>query len=159
MQLSTRTRTRGMTLIELMIVVSILGIIAAIVIPRFANANDTAKATSLASQINTVRKSLELYRNDHNDVYPTQAQLITNQWQALTNTTDITGDVAGSDHGPYFQKPPMNAFMDSSIVAADNAGAWQYDETNGRFLGVVPQSVYDSASDLRLDTNDLVVEP
>lgn len=150
---------RGLTLIELIIVVSIIGILAAIVIPRFSNANETARATALSSQLSTIRKSLELYRADHNGSYPTDAQLITNQWQALINTTDVSGNVAGEDHGPYFTKPPNNAFMDSNVVAADNSGAWQYNQDNGKIFGVVPQSVIDDASSLRLNANDLVAAP
>ena len=150
---------RGLTLIELMIVVTILGILAAIVIPTFSNANETAKGSALASQLNTVKKSLVMYNTDHNGTFPTDAQLITNQWQVLTNTTDINGDVTGSDFGPYFQKPPMNGFKDSSVVAADNSAAWQYDASTGTVQAVVPTAVISSAGDLHLDPTDLVASP
>lgn len=154
-----KTNRRGFSLIELLIIVSIIGILAAIVIPTFSNANETAKAGALASQINTVKKSLILYKNDHNGTYPTDAQLITNQWQALTTTTDIDGDVAGSDYGPYFIKPPFNAFMDSSVVAADNSAAWQYDASAGTIQAVVPSTVRDQADSLHLNDSDLVASP
>lgn len=150
---------RGFTLIELLIIVSIIGILAAIVIPTFSNANDTAKAGALASQINTVKKSLVLYNTDHNGVFPTEAQLITNQWQALTNSTDINGDTSGDDFGPYFQKPPFNAFMDSDVVAADNSAAWQYTPSTGTIQAVVPSTTVSSASELQLDPLDLVASP
>ena len=150
---------RGFSLIELLIIVTILGILAAIVIPKFSNASDATKASALASQLNTVRKSLELYRTDHNDTYPTDAQLITSQWQVLVNSTDISGNTAGSDHGPYFQKPPINSFTNTSTVAADNSGAWQYNAATGVIQAVVPQSIIDRAEELNLDTNDLVAAP
>lgn len=156
---SIRPNRRGMTLIELMIVVSILGILAAIVIPTFSNANETAKGSALASQLNTVKKSLVLYTTDHNGAFPTDAQLITNQWQVLTNTTDIDGAVSGSDYGPYFMKPPFNGFIDSNVVAADNSAAWQYDASAGTIQAVVPTAVIGSADDLQLDPNDLVASP
>lgn len=151
--------TRGLTLIELLIVVSILGILAAIVIPKFSNAADSAKSGAIASQLNIIKKGMVLYKTDHNEVYPTNAQLITNQWQVLTNTTDVTGDVAGDDFGPYFQKPPMNSYMSSSVVATDNSGGWQYDASTGKVRAVVPQSVIDQASDYNLDPSDLVAAP
>ncbi|MFK7790321.1 MAG: type II secretion system protein [Phycisphaeraceae bacterium] len=152
-------KNRGFTLIELMIIVTIIGILAAIVIPTFSNANETAKAGALASQLNTVKKSLVLYSTDHNGVFPTDAQLITNQWQVLTNTTDINGDVSGEDYGPYFQKPPFNAFMDSSVVAADNSAAWQYTSSTGTIKAVVPSAVVSSANDLQLSPSDLIAAP
>jgi len=159
MKATHNLNTRGMTLIELMIVVSVIAIIAAIVVPRFSNANDTAKASSLASQLSTLKKTLILYKTDHNDVYPTDAQLITNQWQVMTTTTDINGDTAGSDFGPYIPKPPTNGFTNTNTVAADNSGAWQYDASTGTIQAVVPQSVIDRAEELNLDTNDLVAAP
>ena len=155
----TTRKHRGLSLIELLIIVAILGILAAIVLPTFSNANETAKASAVSSQISTVKKALILYKTDHNDQLPTDAQLITNQWQVLTNSTDINGDVTGSDYGPYFQKPPFNAFADSDVVAADNSAGWQYDSSTGTIQAVVPSAVYSQADTLQLDTNDLVVSP
>jgi general secretion pathway protein G len=156
---TNRTVRRGLSLIELMIIVAILGILAAIVVPTFSNANETAKASSLASQLNTIKKFLILYKTDHNGVYPTQSQLIANQWQVLTATTDVYGEVTGSDYGPYFHKPPTNAYKDSSVVAADNSAAWQYDASTGTIQAVVPSAIHSKADALQLDPLNLVIEP
>lgn len=153
------TLRNGFTLIELMIIITIIGILAAIVIPTFSNANETAKAGALSSQLNTVKKSLVMYETDHNGVYPTDDQLITNQWQVLTNSTDIDGDIAGEDFGPYFQKPPFNAFMDSNVVAADNSAAWQYDSSTGTIEAVVPSEIISLADGLQLEPTDLTAKP
>ena len=156
---SNAMKHRGFSLIELMIIVTILGILAAIVIPTFSNANDTAKGSALSSQLNTVKKSLVMYNTDHNGLFPTNAQMITNQWQALTSTTDVSGDVLGDDYGPYFQKPPFNAFQDSNIVAADNSAAWQYTASTGTIQAVVPSEVSNAAAELQLEPLDLVTAP
>lgn len=55
-------RQQGFTLIEILIVVVILGILAAIVIPQFTNASQDAQVSAIKSQLQTVRSQIELYR-------------------------------------------------------------------------------------------------
>ncbi len=57
-----RKNRRGFTLIEILIVVVILGILAAIVVPQFSNASQEATASSIRSQLQTIRGQIELYR-------------------------------------------------------------------------------------------------
>ncbi|MHC4765507.1 MAG: type IV pilin protein, partial [Planctomycetota bacterium] len=52
---------QGFTLIEILIVVVILGILAAIVIPQFTDASQEAAASNLRSQLQTIRSQIELY--------------------------------------------------------------------------------------------------
>jgi prepilin-type N-terminal cleavage/methylation domain-containing protein len=51
----------GFTLIEILIVVVILGILAAIVIPQFTDAAGEASRANLQSQLQTIRSQIELY--------------------------------------------------------------------------------------------------
>jgi type II secretion system protein G len=53
---------RAFTLIEILIVVVILGILAAIVIPQFTDASDNAAQSSAKSQLQTVRSQIELFK-------------------------------------------------------------------------------------------------
>ncbi len=55
-------RQRGFTLIEILIVVVILGILAAIVIPQFTNASQDAQVSAVKSQLQTIRSQCELFR-------------------------------------------------------------------------------------------------
>ncbi len=57
-----RTRRTGFTLVEILIVVVILGILAAIVIPQFTSASQEAIKGALSSQLQTVSSQIELYR-------------------------------------------------------------------------------------------------
>lgn len=63
-------RRRGFTLIEILIVVVILGILAAIVIPQFTDAAQDASASSARSQLQTMRSQVELYRVQNNGQIP-----------------------------------------------------------------------------------------
>ena len=75
MHVRNRGRNRAFTLVEILIVVVILGILAAIVIPQFTSASESAKSSSLVSQLQTLRSQFELYQIQHNGDYPTLANL------------------------------------------------------------------------------------
>jgi general secretion pathway protein G len=125
------TRSRGFTLVEILIVVIILGILAAIVIPQFTNASTEARKNSLLSQIQTLRSQIQLFKLQHNDVLP---DLVANQWAQLMSKTDLTGAVnAAGSFGPYLESTPKNPLNnDTTVAAAAGAGVgWIYDVTSG----------------------------
>lgn len=62
---------KGLTLIELMIVISIIGILAAIVIPKVSNAREQATATSAATSLKEYARSCMRYKLDHDEWPPT----------------------------------------------------------------------------------------
>ena len=66
----TRQSRKGFTLIEILIVVIILGILAAIVIPQFTNASKDAKRSSLVTMVQSLRSQVALYKLQHNDNLP-----------------------------------------------------------------------------------------
>jgi len=69
-----RTRhARGFTLIEVMVVVVILGLLAAIVVPRVMSRPDEARVVAARADIAAVTQALKLYRLD-NTIYPTTDQ-------------------------------------------------------------------------------------
>ena len=107
--------SKGFTLVELLIVVIILGILAAVVIPQIGNASAEAKESALRASLNTVRQAISLYRVQHNESYPgpTWNDVVTQ----LTTETDINGTTAGVlKYGPYLRTGfPENPEVDSSI--------------------------------------------
>jgi general secretion pathway protein G len=131
-------KAKGFTLVEILIVVVILGILAAIVIPQFTEASTEARTSSLMSNLQTVRAQLELYAVQHNDDNP-PAAADDGSWPEMTGTTDIDGDTTGTDFGPYLQQIPPNPFTNSRTVVAWGAGAadgshgWEYNATTGEF--------------------------
>ena len=157
-QRAVGTIHRGFTLVEILIVVVILGILAAIVIPQFASATQTSQSSSLESSLRVMRSQLEFYYTQHNSTYPTLDQLDVpgQEWNVLTARTDIDGNVGTVDgvhvFGPYIKQMPSNPFENGSrtVAAAAAPGVgWVYLEASGQLFGVVSAA---KATELNLDT-------
>jgi len=133
---------RGFTLVEILIVVVILGILAAIVIPQFTEASTEAKLSSLCSDLQTTRSQIELYKVQHNDLFPTPEGAT---WNLMTMYTDIAGNTNAAKtavfcYGPYLQKVPVNQFNDKTSIrveaastAGTNADGWTFNTTTSAF--------------------------
>jgi general secretion pathway protein G len=130
---------RGFTLIEILVVVVLLGILAAVVVPRISRAGGETRTSALVTDLRRVRSSIELYKFHHNDQLPAAtgeepADLV----RRMTTQTDADGN-PGVDFGPYMQSLPANPFNDLATVRIDGdaAGAgsdgWRFDTTTGAF--------------------------
>jgi len=128
----------GFTLVEILIVVVILGILAAIVIPQFTEASTEAKTSSLMTDLQTMRSQIELYKIQHNDLLPAATgETEANFTARMTGQTDIAGN-AGTDYGPYIQQIPQNQFTDLATVEidgtlGDGSHGWNFNTTTGAF--------------------------
>lgn len=123
-----RRNNKGFTLVEILIVVIILGILAAIVIPQFSNASTDAKKNSLSSQLQTMRSQFELYKLQHNDQLPSKlaapglhgADPL--DWDQMTGQTDVSGTagtVGAQKYGPYLQQIPANSLNGHTDINTD----------------------------------------
>jgi len=128
----------GFTLIEILIVVILLGILAAIVMPQFSDASTQARESSLRSDLQRMRLQIGLYKVQHNDDLPGAGSA--SFLLAMTGQTDVAGAV-GTDYGPYVLSVPTNPFNNLATVAevsgtagvGDGATGWQFDTTSGAF--------------------------
>ena len=137
--MSIESKRSGFTLVEILIVVIILGILAAIIIPQFSDASSEARESTLTSNLQILRSQIGLYKIQHLDDYPVapSADFVT----SLTTQTEEDGIawVSGSVYGPYMQKVPNNPFITTAglpKVAFDGVPAvdlshWNFNTTTG----------------------------
>jgi general secretion pathway protein G len=129
-----RTQKRGFTLVEILIVVIILGILAAIVIPQFTNASSDARSSSVRSTLQTLRGQIELFKIQHADV-PPDATMLATVLQGKTNASDTNTTVATGTLGPYVQSFPTNPVNGGATVvnAAGTTAGWVYTVSNAQY--------------------------
>jgi general secretion pathway protein G len=137
----------GFTLIEVLIVVAIVAVLAAVLIPRVSSSTDDAKESSLGYNVKVMREQAQIYRAHHLGAFP---EIRDNALPQLTGATDLQGQIgeASPDYpfGPYVKEAlPVNPFDQSNKVTrvavpgqkptgvVGSLGGWQYDPSNGTF--------------------------
>lgn len=96
-------RYTGFTLIEVMVVVVILGILAAIVVPRIMDRPDVARVTKAKQDIRAIESALNLYKLD-NFVYPTTDQGV----EALVQKPSVPPEPRNWKDGGYVERLPRD---------------------------------------------------
>jgi general secretion pathway protein G len=98
-----RAIQRGFTLIEIMVVVVIMGILAALVVPKLMGRADDARITAAKQDISTLMSALKLYKLD-NQRYPSTEQGL----QALISKPTSGPSANGWKTGGYIDKLPKD---------------------------------------------------
>jgi len=96
-------KRKGFTLVEIMVVVVILGLLAALVIPNVLFQSDEARRTAAATQIKSIESALDLYRL-HNGFYPTTEQGL----DALVSKPTTNPQPKRYTEGGYMKKVPVD---------------------------------------------------
>ncbi len=149
-------KKNAFTLIEVILVVTILGILGALVLPTFQGHIKTARESTAKDSLRTMRSQIELYKWQHAGVLPgyvngsgAPTALLALQF---TGTTTVVGaasiNTVPADpylYGPYVMKLPENPFndlsnityvaaaTDFSAVVDGTSGGWLYKKETGEF--------------------------
>lgn len=155
-------RSEGFSLIEGVIVLVILGTIAAVAIPRMGHAGQNAAETALAGDMAVWRNALDLYQRDHNGSYPKDSNTLADQ---LTQFTDLAGEVSPFKDGrhilgPYLRSVPALPLTDLDDGAAVPNGSTTIGPTppGGAPTRFVPYGygwLYDGAGNVYPNTGSL----
>lgn len=123
------SQARGFTLIEVMVVIVILGILAAVVVPRVMDRPDTARITKARQDIRTLESALNLYKLD-NFQYPSTDQgleALVNKpsgdpeprnWKSGGYVDRLPKDPWGNDY--LYLNPGVHSAIDIYTLGADN---------------------------------------
>lgn len=112
-----RMSVSGFTLIELMVVIVIIGLLAALVVPRYIGAADKAKVTAAKTQINLFKSALTMFKLEMGD-YPQTSEgleaLISNGKKNFLDQDSIPLDPWGM---PYIYVCPGTQGHDFEIIS------------------------------------------
>ncbi len=140
----TLLKAKGFTLVEIMVVVVIMGILAALVVPKMMGRTDDARILAAKQDIATIMQGLKLYRLD-NQRYPTSGQglqaLITiptsspipTNWKAGGYLDRLSKDPWGNFY--QYQSPGSRGEIDVFSFGADGqAGGSGIDADIGSWM-------------------------
>jgi prepilin-type N-terminal cleavage/methylation domain-containing protein len=142
-------RSRGFSLLELVIVVSIIGIIAAIAIPRFSRATAGAADAALTGDLAVMRNAIDMFAAEHGGTFPALATIVAQ----LTTYTDVAGTANASKtttyiYGPYLRQVPK-------LPVGAKKGQTGIDDEAGAAIGWI----YTAATgDIKAATTDLELD-
>ena len=136
---------RGFTLVELLIVIIIIAVLAAVAIPKFANSGNRSKESALRAELRQMRNAVELFRNDTGAFPAALADLAATSPPAQGKNADGTNRaISGADYkGPYLSainSDPTNGSAFDYSVTSGSVGRVKSANTNASSEG----STYDT---------------
>jgi prepilin-type N-terminal cleavage/methylation domain-containing protein len=140
-----RLKSKGFTLIELMIVVAIIGILAAIAIPRFAQMLEKSREGATKGNLGSIKSAASIYYGDTQGTWPTTLQSFSgyafSKYLDNISPVKVTGAFTGGASSP---SGAVVTQTNQSSVPKTSATGWLYDSNFGNVY--VNSTVKDSKS-------------
>ena len=111
-------RRRGFTLVELLVVIVVLAVLAAIVLPKFMDSSARSKESALKSDLKLLRNAVATFQTDTGKYPSTLGALAATSApaQGLSSAGVATDITAGDWHGPYVQSVPNDPVSGAALT-------------------------------------------
>ena len=139
-----KKRELGFTLIELMIVVAIIGILAALALPKFAQLVEKSREAATKGNLNSMRSAISIYYGDKEGIYPgiLDCSATSDFSKYLETIPPVKATHSGIGSGTV-DSPSGTMVLGTTDEDIDAAGSgWRYNANNGHIF--VNSNVTDS---------------
>ena len=129
-------KEKGFTLIELMIVVAIIGILAALALPKFAQLVEKSREAATKGNLNAMRSSISIYYGDSEGIYPTylETSALYLFSKFMEKVPPVKATHAGIGNGTS-ESPSGTDIIHTSDESITATGiGWKYNSNTGRIF-------------------------